>query len=148
MDELKHYYKTMKHISLILMTLCVFSNAWAFKQKEITAVILSETTMSWNGSTLPSYPDGQPEITILKVTIPPKTELQWHKHPIINAGYIVSGKMKVETETNDVLYLNAGDTIVELIDTWHRGVNETRKPVELIVFYAGIVGTPLTILKD
>jgi hypothetical protein len=59
------------------------------------------------------------------------------------------GKLKVETESEDGLYLETGNTIVELIDTGHRSVNETRKPVEIIVFYAGTVGSPLsTIRKD
>jgi quercetin dioxygenase-like cupin family protein len=120
----------------------------AANKKEISAEVLSKTTTSWNGATLTDYPDGQPEITILKVIIPPKATLHWHKHPVINAGYVAKGQLKVETESNDVLNLKQGDTIVELIDTWHRGINETKNPVELIVFYAGVVGSPLSIIRE
>lgn len=61
---------------------------------------------------------------------------------------MVKGKLKVETETDDVLYLQEGDTIVELVDTWHRGINETGNSVEIIVFYAGVVGTPLSVIRE
>jgi quercetin dioxygenase-like cupin family protein len=135
----------MKRIPLLLLTVCLTTQAWAFKQKEVTSEVLAQTTMSWNGATLPAYPNGQPQITVLKITIPPKTVLQWHEHPVINAGYIVSGSLKVETTTNEVLYLNQGDTIVEVVNTWHRGINETRKPV---VFYAGAIGTPITVVWE
>jgi len=29
---------------------------------------------------------GQPEITILKIAMPPNTALDWHQHPMINAA--------------------------------------------------------------
>lgn len=47
----------------------------------IEVVTLAKTTKSWNGASLPKYLDGTPEVTILKITIPPHTELPLHKHP-------------------------------------------------------------------
>ena len=138
----------MKSVVPFLLSVIFISTTWSIDQAKITAEVLSKGTTSWDGSSLPSYPKGQPEITILKVTIPGQTTLKWHKHPIINAGYMLKGELKVESENNDVLYLKPGDTIVELIDTWHHGVNESDKPVEIIVFYAGEVGSPLSIIKE
>ena len=110
-------------------------------------VTLVKTTESWNGSQLPKYLDGKPEITILKITIPPKTKLPLHKHPEINAGVVLKGELTVISETNDTLHLKAGEPIVELVNTWHFGRNDGTEPVEIIVFYAGVKGTPITILK-
>ncbi|MGB5461102.1 MAG: cupin domain-containing protein, partial [Eudoraea sp.] len=106
-----------------------------------------KTTESWNGVPLPKYLDGNPEITILKMIIPPKTKLPLHKHPEINAGVVLKGELTVISETNDTLYFKAGEPIVELVNTWHFGRNDGTEPVEIIVFYAGVKGTPITILK-
>ena len=51
------------------------------------------------------------------------------------------------TEDNNILHMKAGDPIVEVVNTWHYGKNEGNEPAELIVFYAGIQGTPITAMK-
>ncbi|KRP29032.1 MAG: cupin [Cryomorphaceae bacterium BACL22 MAG-120619-bin32] len=117
------------------------------KINDIEVTTLVKTTESWNGKQLPKYPDGNPEITILKIIIPPKTKLPLHKHPNINAGILLKGELTVISEANDTLYLKAGEPIVELVNTWHFGRNDGTGPVEIIVFYAGIQGTPITILE-
>ena len=43
-------------------------------EKTVTVTLL-ETTQSWNGKTLPKFSEGQPKVTISKITIPPKTKL-------------------------------------------------------------------------
>ena len=70
-----------------------------------------------------------------------------HKHPEINAGVVLKGELTVISETNDTLYLKPGDPIVELVNTWHFGRNDGTEPVEIIVFYAGIKGVPITVKK-
>lgn len=117
------------------------------KINDIEVTTLVKTTESWNGKQLPKYPDGNPEITILKIIIPPKTKLPLHKHPNINAGILLKGELTVISEANDTLYLKAGEPIVELVNTWHFGQNDGTEPVEIIVFYLGIQGTPITILE-
>lgn len=117
------------------------------KITEIEVITLVKTTESWNGTQLPKYLDGNPEITILKIIIPPKTKLPLHKHPGINAGIVLKGELTVISEANDTLHIKAGEPIVELVNTWHFGQNDATEPVEIIVFYAGIKGTPITILK-
>jgi quercetin dioxygenase-like cupin family protein len=46
-----------------------------------------------------------------------------------------------------MLYLKAGDLIVEVVNKWHYGKNEGNKPAENIVFYAGILDKPITVKK-
>ena len=71
--------------------------------------------------------------------------LPMHKHPVINAGVIQQGQLTVIAKDGKQLILNAGDSIVELVDQWHYGVNQGSVPVKLIMFYAGEVGVPLVI---
>jgi len=121
--------------------------AWAQEENAVKAEVLAKTSMSWDGLDLPNYAKGRPEITILKIKIPPKTKLPLHKHPIINAGVLLKGTLTVVTEEEEILRLKAGDSIVEVVNKWHYGINEGNEFAEIIVFYAGIKGAPITIKK-
>lgn len=109
---------------------------------------LAKSTKSWNGELLPAYPKGQPEVTILKITVPPKTKLALHRHPYINAGVLLKGELTVVTEDHRKLKIKAGDSIVELVNQLHFGENTTDQPAEIIVFYAGVEGRPVTIKQE
>jgi len=109
--------------------------------------LLTQTTKSWDGNKLPSYNQGEPQITIKRITIAPKTKLAMHLHPVINAGVVLSGELHVVTKSGKELYLKAGDTIVEVVNRWHYGENLSDQEAVIVVFYAGVVGTPDTIVE-
>ena len=113
----------------------------------IEVKVLAKTEKTWAGDFLPSYPKGKPEITILRITIPAKEKLPLHEHPVINAGVLLKGTLTVITEDGKTLHLRAGDSIVEVVNKWHYGINEGDESAEIIVFYAGEKGTPITIKK-
>jgi len=107
--------------------------------------VLVKTTNSWNGASLPEYASGTPEVTILRIVIPAKTELPLHQHPVINAGVLLKGELTVVTQDKKTLHLKAGEPIVEVVNTWHYGRNDGDEPAEIIVFYAGVKDTPITV---
>jgi quercetin dioxygenase-like cupin family protein len=100
---------------------------------------------SWDGAALPSYPRGKPEVKILQITIPPKATLPLHHHPVINAGVLLRGELTVTTETGKTLEMKAGNSLIEVVGTRHYGRNDGSVPAEIIVFYAGVQGTPVTV---
>ena len=108
-----------KSIILFCFTLFFLIGCKTNKITEIQVTTLAKTTESWNGAKLPKYLDGTPEITVLKIIIPPKTNLPMHKHPEANAGVVLKGELTVISETKDTLRLKAGEPIVELVNTWH-----------------------------
>jgi len=110
--------------------------------------VLAKTDRMWDGTPLPKYPLGDPEITILKVVIPARSELPMHRHPVINAGHLLSGERTVVSEEGREKTLRAGDTLVELVGKWHYGRNEGDVDVEILVFYAGEKDKPITVKKD
>lgn len=118
--------------------------------KKIEVDVLLKSTKSWDGTTLPAYEQGQPEITILKVVVPPKAEVTLHKHPMINAGVMLKGELTVfkKGKENEPMILKAGDAVVETVNTWHYGRNDGNESVEVIVFYAGVVDMPLSIKEE
>jgi quercetin dioxygenase-like cupin family protein len=108
---------------------------------------LAKTSQSWNGESLPAYPQGQPKITILRISIPARAQLDTHRHPVINAGVLISGELTVITKDGRTLHLKAGDPIVEVVNTLHYGINQGKVPAEIIVFYAGTVDMPITVVE-
>jgi quercetin dioxygenase-like cupin family protein len=139
----------MKAFQLLLIILLAnnFSCNSSERSQEITVEKLVESTQSWNGDTLPAYPTGQPKITIIKVTIPPNAKLELHEHLVINAGVLITGELTVVGELENRLNLTAGDPIIELVNTFHYGINEGKENAEIIVVYAGDEATPITKIK-
>jgi len=115
-------------------------------QTEVQQVL--QTTQAWDGTAYQGYPKGQPQVTVLRIKIPAHTALHWHFHPVISTAYVVSGELTVEKQgTNEHLTVHAGQALSETVATIHRGFT-TDQPVELIVFYAGEAGTPITVDKE
>ncbi|WP_265823167.1 cupin domain-containing protein [Geovibrio ferrireducens] len=135
-----------KLIIIFLFAFC--TSAFGAESPSVKAVTLAATGSSWDGKPLPRYPDGQPEVTVLKITIPAGAVLPLHKHPVINVGVLVSGELKVTAENGDILHLKAGEAIVEVVNTWHKGENTGDTPAEIIVFYAGTPETPLSLFPE
>ncbi|GMQ30465.1 cupin domain-containing protein [Algoriphagus confluentis] len=110
-----------------------------------TSELLIESFQSWNGDSLPSYPAGKPKISIVKVTLPPHSELPKHYHPVINAGVLLSGELTVIDSKGNTLKMKAGDPIIELVNQVHYGRNEGDVPAEIVVFYAGTEDTEIVV---
>jgi quercetin dioxygenase-like cupin family protein len=129
---------------ILLATLCLVGNALARDTHGTSVETLARATTSWDGARLPAYPAGQPEVTLLRIRIPPGAELPLHRHPVINAGLMLRGELTVVTETGEKLRLQTGDAIIELVNTRHYGKNEGHETAEIVVFYAGSAGQPIT----
>jgi len=127
------------------LVLLLSGSVWAIGAKDVVVDVLVESDSSWDGRLLPDYPRGRPEISILKINVPPGARLPQHKHNVINAGVLTKGELTVVTEENKIMHLKAGDPLVEVVNTWHYGKNEGNTDAEIIVFYAGSPGTPITV---
>ncbi|MCE5195124.1 MAG: cupin domain-containing protein [Nitrospiraceae bacterium] len=142
----------MNKIKILLYVLCIALFLTSYSSAEegtgIIVDVLSKTSLSWDSKPLPEYSEGKPEITILKIKIPPGAQLPLHKHPVINAGVLLSGELTVITSDNKILKLKAGEAFVEVVHTWHYGKNEGSTPAEIIVFYAGTSGMMITVHKN
>lgn len=123
----------------------VGGGASAQESTDVKVEVLLKSTSTWDGGHLPLYPTAQPEVTIAKITIPPGKALPFHQHPVINAGCLIKGTLTVETDEKKTIRLKAGDPLIEVVGRWHRGKNEGTEPAEILVVYAGAVGTPITI---
>jgi quercetin dioxygenase-like cupin family protein len=133
---------------LLSLLFCLVPTALCAGEPQIKVEQVLQTTQSWDGSPYTSYPTGQPQLTVLRITIPPNTALHWHRHPIISVAYVLSGQLTLEKrDTGERTILQAGQAVAETVQTTHRGFT-TDEPVELIVFYAGQGGLPLSINEE
>ncbi len=138
----------MKPIQTATIALALtLGSAWADNHlpDSVEAEVMLKTTTSWDGAELPSYPQGQPEVTIVKITVPKGVQLPMHQHPVINAGIVLKGEITVTKKSGEKIILKAGDAIAEVVDQWHFGANTGDDPAEIIVFYAGVKNEPITV---
>jgi quercetin dioxygenase-like cupin family protein len=113
----------------------------------VDADVLVQSTGSWNGKPFEAYPQGQPELTVVRMTIPPNTTLPWHKHSMPNAAYILSGHLTVEDRTTgEKRVVRTGEAFIEQVGAEHRGFTDDEACV-VVVTYAGTPGMPRSIVS-
>lgn len=113
------------------------------------SVELLKTSQSWDGADLPDYPEGKPELRVLKVTIPPHSSLGKHHHDVMSYGIVNKGQLTLirESDKKEKTVL-PGEAVVETVGTVHHGENRGDEPVEVVVFYVSKEGTPLSVSDE
>lgn len=147
---IKQTVRILATLSVILLLQSGCGTVPAHQEAARSAIVVKElvkSAQSWDGEFLPAYPQGQPRITILRITIPAGAKLHTHHHTVINAGVLISGCLTVVAKNGTTLHLKAGDPIVELVNTSHYGINEGKVPAEIIVVYSGVVDGPITVVE-
>src|SRR5215831_5196099 len=74
----------------------LLQKASAGRQPAAWSQTLLQASSSWDGKPYNSYPLGPPELSILKITVAPHSELEWHSHQMPSAAYIVAGELTLE----------------------------------------------------
>jgi quercetin dioxygenase-like cupin family protein len=109
-------------LSSLLWRIAGSSEAHA-RDSQVRVEQLLQTTHSWDGAEYTRYVTGRPQITILRISIPPNTALDWHEHPMISAGYVLPGQITLEIKgTRERKTLRAGEALAESVNTIHRGL--------------------------
>lgn len=120
----------------------------SFVLASLTSGIYSEpllkTTTTWEGADI-VYPKGNAEITSVILKIDAGETTPFHCHPVPTLGYVLKGKVEVETTSGKRIIFSEGESAVEVLGTLHRG-RAVDGPVELVVFYAGAESIPTTVL--
>ncbi|MEB3332619.1 MAG: cupin domain-containing protein [Synechococcaceae cyanobacterium] len=112
---------------------------------EVRTEVLVRSDRSWNGSPLPAYPSGQPQLTLVRITIPAGITLPKHHHPVITAGVLLQGRLKVVMENGQSKLIKAGDGLIEVVNQIHHGESLGPDPAVIVVMFAGVQGVPTTV---
>jgi len=110
--------------------------------------VLLKTVSTWDNEEYKELKIKKTEVTVLKITINVNEELPVHRHDLVNIAYVKKGTLTVITDENQKITLHAGEVLPELVGKYHYGKNTGNEPVELIVFYIGEKGTPLSVDKQ
>ena len=106
---------------------------------------LKRTSESWDGTALPDYLKGKPELVVMRYIFPVGSKLPWHHHPVINYGILQQGELTIVGLDGKRQVVRAGDAIVEMVGPIHCGMNTGDKPIVLDMFYLTQKGTPLAV---
>lgn len=106
---------------------------------------LARASHSWDGASLPAYPEAQPEVTVLRIRVPAGVRLARHWHPVINAAVLLEGRLRVVMDDGRERVLEPGEALVEVVGSIHYGESIGSGPAEVLVFYAGARGLDTTV---
>ena len=106
---------------------------------------LIRTSQSWDGTQLPDFPQGQPELRVIRLDFPIGAKTGWHHHTVVNYGIVQQGDLTILCQDGSERTFHEGEPLVEVIGTIHRGENRGKKPVVLNMFYFSTSGAEITI---
>ena len=106
---------------------------------------LIRTSESWDGAMLPNFPQGQPELRVIRLDFPIGAKTGWHHHTVVNYGIVQQGDLTIVCKDGSERTFHEGEALVEVIGTIHRGENRGKKPVILNMFYFSVPGAEITI---
>src|ERR1700733_6351807 len=107
--------------------------------------ILLQTNQSWNGKPYTHYRTGQPQLTMIKLTIAPHTALPWHTHPFPNVVYVLSGTLTLHDKASGkTQVVHQGQAVGESVDDVRRGESGD-EPTVLLITYVGTPGVPTSV---
>ena len=90
-----------------------------------------------------SYPKtDSAEVTALLLEIGPGGETGRHMHPNPTFVYVLEGAIDVEMDGGGVHSYKAGDSFLEVLNTWHNGKNKGTTTAKVLVVFTGVHGKP------
>jgi hypothetical protein len=108
-DEASQFLRFADHApNLTLQRPPARSNWQDEKDSVVRSKTLLRSSSSWDGVEYKAHASGSPELTVLRITIPPHQQPRWHIHSIPNAGFVVSGEITVEEPNVEQRHFSTG----------------------------------------
>ena len=108
---------------------------------------LISASKSWNGDSF-SYPKGQAEMKLEKITAQPGFKTPLHLHPQPGIIYVQKGTLYCETGDGKSLRVQAGESFASSQDTIHYCENNGNEQMVVFVASAGAKGKETTVLLN
>jgi len=133
-------------LTLILLAFLSLTARSQYSGLIIKELLRTDTTSIGQKITYPEFAD--PEVTMLKITIPPGKSTGWHKHNIPVFAYVVKGTLTVELEDHRIIQFREESTFAEMRENYHNGKNMEDTDLVLLAIYMGGKGQKLSIMKE
>ena len=123
---------------------CNFQRNRSNSTKPVIETLVSASE-SWNGD-LYSYPQGQAQMTLLKITAPVGFRTPVHTHPQPGVAYVVKGTLDCVVTADNTKVFSAGDSFATTYgNTPHYCESVGNESAIVFVAYAGVEEEPVTI---
>ena len=103
-----------------------------------TPILQSGTTVAGVAIAYPKTDSA--EVTALRVDVGPGGETGRHMHPFPTFVYVLEGAINVEMDGGAARSYKAGDSFLEVVNTWHNGKNNGTTMAQLLVVFVGVHG--------
>ena len=131
-------------LSILLIFPTIISPKYSFSEEKIEVIPLIQTTKGLSGEGF-NYPEGKPELRLLRVKIPVGFKTPIHKHPSPMLIHVTRGKLK-HVRGRVINTFRAGDVFVESNNGGEHYVKSIgKKPAILHVGVISVEGLPNTI---
>jgi quercetin dioxygenase-like cupin family protein len=138
--------KTLCLSSLLILFIFLQGKAQYNSGISIVPVLKTDTTSIGQKIKYPSFPD--PEVTMLKIIIPPGKTTGWHEHQFPVFAYVIKGVLTVEFAGNKFREFGENSSFSEVLNTPHQGINKGPEDLVLLAIYMGEKGKPLSEKKE
>ena len=119
---------------------------YSFAEEKIEIIPLVQSSEGLSGKNF-NYPDGKPELRLLKVKIPAGLKTPIHTHPSLMLIHVTRGRLK-HVSGEEINFFKAGDAFIESNNGGaHYVKNLGKKPAILHVGVVSVVGMPTSINK-
>lgn len=106
-----------------------------------TSTVILQSSKTAGGRPI-YYPRSHPEVTALLVEIAPGGQTGRHQHPVPEFAYILQGTLTVAIDGQGEKVFGPGQGLIEVMNTWHNGINRGKTPVKILAVFVGEQGTP------
>ncbi len=130
----------MKPSSFILITAALVAATPAAAQVKFTATPILQSRTTVAGVTIAYPKTDSAEVSALLLEIGPGGETGRHMHPYPTFVYVLEGAIDVAMDGGAVHSYKAGDSFLEVVNTWHNGTNKGTSPAKILVVFAGVHG--------
>ena len=131
-------------MTLFVGTLVLPQTSLAEEKIEVIPLIQSSEGLSGKEF---NYPDGKPELRLLKVKIPAGSKTPIHTHPSPMLIHVTRGRLK-HVRGEEINFFKAGDAFIESNNgSAHYVKNVGKNPAILHVGVVSVVGMPSAINK-
>ena len=132
----------MKQPGILAVALTALLATPAAAQVKFSATPVLQSGATVAGATIAYPKTDSAEVTALLLEIGPGGETGRHMHPYPTFVYVLEGAIDVEMEGGMAHSYKAGDSFLEVLNTWHNGKNNAATPAKVLVVFAGVHGKP------
>ena len=85
--------------------------------KDIKTTELIRTSQSWDGAMLPDFPQGQPELRVIRLDFPIGAKTGWHHHSVVNYGIVQQGDLTIVCQDGTEKTFHEGEASFSICST-------------------------------